>query len=101
MSEDYQRFIEGKIRLAAPAGFAVDPAEAIAQYTMPGETVLDPFAGIGTVPYCAIKQGRRGLGVELNADYFRDATRYCEAAEAEASVPTLFDLLDVPAEAAE
>lgn len=73
---------------------------AIVQFSMAGETVFDPFGGIGTVPYCAVKLKRRGLGVELNPDYWRDAIRYCELAEAEASVPTLFDLLE-PAEAAE
>jgi DNA modification methylase len=68
---------------------------AIVQFSMPGETVFDPFAGIGTVPYRAVRLGRRGLGVELNADYFRDAVFYCEAAEREAAVPSLFDVLDV------
>jgi DNA modification methylase len=65
---------------------------AIAQYSMPGELVLDMFAGIGTVPYCAVKLKRRGLGIELNAGYFRDGVAHCEAAEREVSVPTLFDL---------
>lgn len=65
---------------------------AIAQYSMPGETVLDPFAGIGTVPYCAIKLKRRGFGIELNPGYFRDGVAHCEAAEREVSVPSLFDL---------
>ena len=71
---------------------------AIVQYTMPGEVVFDPFAGIGTVPYCALKLGRRGLGVELSASYFADAVSWCEAAEREAAVPTLFDFLDNQAE---
>ncbi len=64
----------------------------IEQFSMPGEMVFDPFAGIGTVPYCAIKLRRRGVGVELNPGYFADAVRYCEEAEREASTPTLFDL---------
>jgi len=64
----------------------------IVQYSMPGETVLDPFAGIGTVPYRAVRLGRRGVGVELNPGYFADAVGYCEAEARKASVPTLFDL---------
>lgn len=32
-------------------------------------TVLDPFAGSGTTLAVALKHGRRGLGIELNADY--------------------------------
>jgi hypothetical protein len=65
----------------------------IEQYSMPGELVLDPFAGIGTVPSRAVELGRRGAGVELNETYFRDAVGYCERAEAKVSTPTLFDLL--------
>jgi hypothetical protein len=66
---------------------------AIVQYSMAGETVLDPFGGLMTVPYCAIKLGRKGIGIELNGDYFRDGVSYCRAAEAQAAVPTLFDLM--------
>lgn len=74
---------------------------AIEQFSMPGETVFDPFMGLGTVPYCAVKLGRRGIGVELNTGYWRDSVFYCQQAEAEAAVPTLFDLLDMPAAAYE
>lgn len=63
----------------------------ITQFSMPGETVLDPFAGLGTVPYCAVKLGRRGTGIELNPWYFRDSIAYLKSAEAERSVPTLFN----------
>jgi hypothetical protein len=66
----------------------------IAQFSMPGETVLDPFGGLMTVPYCAVKLGRRGVGIELNPGYFRDGAVYVEAAAAELSVPTLFDLIE-------
>lgn len=65
----------------------------IVQFSMKGETVFDPFMGIGTVPLQAVKHGRRGLGVELNGGYFRDAVAYLEAAERELATPTLFDLL--------
>jgi hypothetical protein len=65
----------------------------IERFSMPGETIYDPFAGLGTVPYCAVKLGRRGVGVELNPAYWRDAVAYVEAAAREAQVPTLFDLL--------
>jgi len=69
----------------------------IAQHSMPGEVVFDPFAGIGTVPLRALKLGRVGWGCELSPSYWRDAVRYCEAAEAEASMPSLFDILDAAA----
>ena len=35
--------------------------------------VLDPFAGVGTVPLVAHKLGRRGIGLELKPDYCRMA----------------------------
>lgn len=62
-------------------------------YSMPGELVFDPFAGLGTVPMRAIQMGRRGAGSELNPEYFRFACQYLRDAEAEAAVPSLFDLM--------
>jgi hypothetical protein len=64
------------------------------RYSMPGETVFDPFGGLMTVPYCAVKAGRCGVGVELNPRYFADGVAYVKAVADEASVPALFDLLD-------
>jgi hypothetical protein len=66
----------------------------IAQMSMPGETVFDPFGGLMTVPYRAILQGRFGLGVELNPGYFMDGALHCAAAEDKVALPSLFDLLD-------
>lgn len=37
--------------------------------------------------------GRKGYGIELNSDYFRDGLGYLKMAEAEASAPTLFDFI--------
>ena len=70
----------------------------ITQYSTPGEVVFDPFLGIGTVAEQAVRLGRFGRGVELSPSYFTDAVYYCEKAEAEASVPTLFDMTDAPKE---
>lgn len=63
----------------------------IVQHSMEGEVVYDPFAGIGTVPLCAVKLKRRGLGTELNSSYWRDGCWYLDAAEREMATPTLFD----------
>lgn len=65
----------------------------IERFSNKGETVLDPFAGIGTVPYCAVKMGRRGHGIELNEGYWKDSLSYCRAAEQEVESPRLFDFL--------
>lgn len=69
----------------------LDLAErVITQYTMPEETVLDPFAGLMTVPMMAVKLGRRTIGIELSRPYFLDGCAYVEAAAREAKMPTLF-----------
>lgn len=73
----------------------------IERYSMKGELVFDPFAGLGTVPYRAILKGRRGRGSELNPASFRDAVYYCTAAERQATTPTLFDALEAEDAAAE
>jgi hypothetical protein len=67
---------------------------AIEQLTMKGETVLDPFGGLMTVPFRAVRLGRKGVGIELNATYWQDGVKYCEAAERETATPSLFDFLD-------
>ncbi|WP_265595608.1 DNA methyltransferase [Verrucomicrobium sp. BvORR106] len=67
----------------------------IRRYTNLGETVLDPFGGIGSTVYQALQLGRCGVGIELNADYWRCAVAYCQMAEAEQCAPTLFDLTEL------
>lgn len=42
-------------------------------WTNPRDIVFDPFAGIGSVPYVAIKLGRRGIGFELKDSYYKQA----------------------------
>jgi DNA modification methylase len=64
----------------------------IEQFSMPGETVLDPFGGLMTVPYRAILKKRVGVGFELNPAYFIDGANYCRAAAEEMAMPSLFDV---------
>ena len=66
----------------------------IRRYSNEGDLVFDPFAGLFTVPKVALDMGRRGMGTELNVDYFRDGVGYLQAAEAQRCAPTLFDLLE-------
>ena len=66
----------------------------IERYSNKGDVVFDPFGGIQTVPYCAIKMGRKGLSTELNYDYWRDGLTYLREAEMEMTSPTLFDFMD-------
>jgi DNA modification methylase len=59
-------------------------------YSNPGDVILDPFNGIGSTGYQAVKMGRRYLGIELKPEYARQADKFMQ--EAEASKWTLFDV---------
>lgn len=61
----------------------------------PDDVVMDPFAGLFTVPYVAIKLGRYGLGIELSRRYFDDGVHYCREMEQQRMAPTLFDVLKI------
>lgn len=65
----------------------------INRYSNPGDTVLDPFGGLMTVPMTAVKMKRYGYGIELNPDYFRDGAGYLQEAENDIETPTLFDFI--------
>ncbi len=58
-----------------------------------GETVLSPFAGIGSEGYEAVRLGRRFVGIELKPSYWRVAVRNLRRAESDATSLTLFDLM--------
>lgn len=61
-------------------------------WSNPGETVLTPFAGIGSEVYTAVRLGRRGVGIELKPSYWRTAVANMRALDDEMALPTLFDL---------
>jgi site-specific DNA-methyltransferase (adenine-specific) len=46
----------------------------------PGETILDPFMGSGTTLVACAKLGRKGIGIEIDPDYFEIACRRVEEA---------------------
>ena len=52
-------------------------------WTNPDDIVLDPFAGIGSVPYQAVLMGRRGMGFELKDTYFDQSVNNLRIAEEE------------------
>ena len=49
----------------------------------PGETVLTPFMGVGSEVYAAVRLGRRGIGAELKASYYKQAVMNVETAAEE------------------
>lgn len=55
----------------------------IVLWSNPGEIILTPFMGVGSEVYSAVRNGRRGLGIELKPTYFRQAVKNVAAAEQE------------------
>lgn len=99
---DYRAFIRAKTKHDTLAGFEVDERDlnprmrvdqrAIRLWTSAGDVVLDPFAGIGSVPGKAVEMGRVGMGFELKESYFRYACKYVDEAERMAKTETMFDM---------
>ncbi|MES2004307.1 MAG: DNA methyltransferase [Bacteroidota bacterium] len=87
------QWAKGKEMHICPMQFDIAD-RVIEQLSNEGEIVLDPFAGLMTVPYRAIMQKRFGVGFELNPSYFLDGVAYCKAAEENANMPTLFDAME-------
>lgn len=59
-------------------------------WSLPGETVLTPFAGIGSEVWVAVKLGRNGTGIELKGSYWRTSVDNLRRLEAEMEQPSLF-----------
>lgn len=64
----------------------------VERFSNPDDLVYDPFGGIGSTVYQAIKMHRRGVFTELNEAYWRAGVQYCREMEIQRSAPTLFDL---------
>lgn len=47
----------------------------MALWTAPGDVLFTPFMGVGSEVYVAVKNGRKAVGVELKASYYRQALR--------------------------
>jgi DNA modification methylase len=61
-------------------GHPTQKPEAIVEYLVllasaPGDLVLDPFAGSGTVGVVALRHGRRFIGIELSPEYVQMARK--------------------------
>lgn len=47
-------------------------------WSNPGEVVLTPFMGVGSEVYGAVAAGRKAIGIELKASYYRQAVKNCQ-----------------------
>lgn len=59
-------------------------------WSNPGDTVFSPFMGIGSEGYCAVRMGRKFIGVELKKSYYDQALQNLAQAERELDRPSLF-----------
>lgn len=73
-------FLRDKVKIPGPEKFLHQwqQAEAWAEYyiqklTEPGDLVLNPFCGPGTVPAVCIRKGRKYLGVEIDPETYKQA----------------------------
>ena len=60
-------------------------------WTNPGDIVLDPFAGIGSTNFVALRMNRRTMGVELKESYYNQAVANCLQALQMEPLEDLFD----------
>lgn len=66
-------------------------ARCVDLWTNPEDVVLDPFAGLSSVGYEALKVDRRFIGIELKESYFLKGARYLDGVE---NAPRQDSLLD-------
>jgi DNA modification methylase len=57
------------------------------------DIVFDPFNGIGSTGYVALKMKRRYIGMELKEKYWRQSIENCKSVEQSIDAPTLFDFI--------
>jgi hypothetical protein len=63
----------------------------VIMYSNPGELILSPFMGIGSEGFIALTLGRRFVGIELKASYWKQAVANLRRAERDSTAPSLFD----------
>jgi DNA modification methylase len=69
-----QNLFDNKVRNRSAAYPFEVPYRLINMFSVKGDTVLDPFLGIGTTMYAAMTAGRNSIGFELDKD-LRDSIR--------------------------
>ena len=66
-----EKSIDDKDAFAHPAPFLIkDVKKMIEMFTKKGMTVLDPFVGSGTTLLACYESSRKGIGIDLNENYY-------------------------------
>lgn len=60
-------------------------------YSNEGDVVFTPFMGIGSEVYQAVKMGRKGIGIELKPEYYKQAVLNLESLETDKAQMTIED----------
>lgn len=90
VEEDHSYVAEGCVVKNCPLQLEVIK-RCIELWTNPGDIVLDPFAGIGSTNYVALRMNRRTMGVELKESYYNQAVANCQQALQMEPLEDLFD----------
>jgi DNA modification methylase len=54
-------------------------------YSNPRDVVMDPFNGIGSTGFQAVKMGRKYIGIELKPEYAKQAAKFLPQAESQST----------------
>jgi hypothetical protein len=58
----------------------------VQMWSAPDDVVLSPFLGVGSEIYVAVKNGRKGVGIELKESYYKQAVRNVRMASQQESI---------------
>jgi hypothetical protein len=61
-------------------------------WSVEGDTVLTPFMGVGSEVYVAVKNGRKGIGIELKESYYRQAIKNLKSLKRKQEVARGFEV---------
>lgn len=63
-------------------------------YSNEGELCFSPFLGIGSEVYQAVKMGRKGMGIELKEEYYKQAIKNLQTLDMDRKQMSLFDFMN-------
>jgi DNA modification methylase len=83
-----------------PAPYPLEvPRRLISMYSFVGDTVLDPFAGLGTTAQAAAKTGRNSISIEIEPKYYLESQKRFLESQGQPRVEFLYEESDRQLEA--